>query len=76
MAGYEIILKVQDETLARSLIAALKAYGFNPVDDIDGGPPGYTDPFFGKGIPSRVPEEEAEECRVLAEDLLKEMLAR
>jgi hypothetical protein len=72
----EIIARVPDPALARSLIVALRAYGFNPVDDSDGGLPGYTDPFFGKGIPIRVPEEEAEDCRVLAEDLLKEMLAR
>jgi hypothetical protein len=43
---------------------------------MDGGLPGVTDPFFGKGVPIRVPEEEAEDCRLLAADLLKEMQAR
>jgi hypothetical protein len=72
----EIIARVPDAALARSLIAALRAYGFHPLDDLDGGLPGYTDPFFGKGVPIRLPDEEAEDGRVLAEDLLKEMIAR
>ena len=70
----EIIARVPDPALARALIAALRAYGFNPVDELEGGLPGITDPFFGKGIPIRVPEEEAEDARLLAEDLLKQML--
>ena len=69
----EIIARVPDATLARSLIVALRAYGFPPADAEDGGLPGVTDPFFGKGIPIRVPEEEMDEARVLAEDLLNQM---
>ena len=72
----EIIARVPDPAVARSLIVALRAYGFHPADLEDGGFPGITDPIFGKGVPIRVPDEEAEECRVLAEDLLKEMLQR
>jgi hypothetical protein len=72
----EIIARVPDASLARSLIAALRAYGFHPLDAEDGGLPGITDPIFGKGVPIRVPEEEAEDCRVLAAELLKEMTAR
>jgi hypothetical protein len=72
----EIIARVPDPSVARSLLVALRAYGFHPADLEDGGLPGITDPIFGKGIPIRVPEEEAEECRVLAEDLLKEMQQR
>ena len=72
----EIIARVPDPTMARSLIVALRAYGFHPEDDMDGGLPGVTDPFFGKGVPIRVPEEEAEDCRLLAADLLKEMQQR
>jgi hypothetical protein len=72
----EIIARVPDPTMARSLIVALRAYGFHPEDDMDGGLPGVTDPFFGKGVPIRVPEEEAEDCRLLAADLLKEMQAK
>jgi hypothetical protein len=72
----EIIARVPDASLARSLIVALRAYGFHPEDDLDGGLPGITDPIFGKGVPIRVPDEEAEDCRLLAADLLKEMQAR
>ena len=72
----EIIARVPDPTMARSLIVALRAYGFHPEDDMNGGLPGVTDPFFGKGVPIRVPEEEAEDCRLLAAELLKEMQAR
>jgi hypothetical protein len=72
----EIIARVPDPSMARSLIVALRAYGFHPEDDMDGGLPGVTDPFFGKGVPIRVPEDEAEDCRLLAADLLKEMQAR
>ena len=72
----EIIARVPDPSMARSLIVALRAYGFHPEDDMDGGLPGVTDPFFGKGVPIRVPEEEAADCRLLAADLLKEMQAR
>ena len=72
----EIIARVPDPSLARSLIVALRAYGFHPQDDMDGGLPGVTDPFFGKGIPIRVPDEEAVDCRLLAAELLREMQTR
>ena len=71
----EIIARVPNATLARSLIVALRAYGFHPEDDLDGGLPGVTDPFFGQGVPIRVPEEEAEDCRLLAAELLRDMQA-
>jgi hypothetical protein len=58
------------------LIAALKAHGFSPLDSGEAGLPGVTDVFFGKGIPIRVPEEEACDARILAEDLLRQMLER
>ena len=75
--GYmEIIARVPDPSMARSLIVALRAYGFHPEDDMDGGLPGVSDPIFGKGIPIRVPEDEAADCRLLAADLLREMQAR
>ena len=72
----ETIAHVEDPTLARVLIAALRAHGFHPIEGGEGGLPGVTDVFFGKGIPIRVPEEEAGDGRILAEDLLKEMLKR
>ena len=40
MAGYEIILRVEDEAVARTLVTALKAYGFHPLDRGDGSFPG------------------------------------
>ena len=70
----EIIARVPDPTIARVLIAALQAHGFHPVDSGDAGLPGVTDPFFGKGLPIRVPDEEAADARILAEDLLKQMI--
>lgn len=75
MAGYEIILKVQDENLARSLITALKAYGFHPMEGGDGGFPGTSALTMPSGIPIRLPEEEVRDGKLLAETLLKEMLS-
>jgi len=72
----ETIAHVPDPTLARVLIAALRAHGFHPEESGEGGFPGVTDAFFGKGIPIRVPEEEAADGRILAADLLAEMQKR
>ena len=72
----ETIAHVPDPTLARVLIAALQAHGFHPDEGGDGGLPGVTDPFFGQGVPIRVPEEEAADARLLAADLLKDMIRR
>ena len=71
---FETIAHVRNPTLARVLIAALQAHGFHPIEAGEAGLPGVTDVFFGKGIPIRVPEEEAGDGRILADDLLKEML--
>jgi hypothetical protein len=62
--------------MARVLIAALRAHGFHPIEGGEGGLPGVTDVFFGKGIPVRVPDEEAQDAKLLADDLLKQMLKR
>jgi hypothetical protein len=70
----EVIAYVENPSTARVLVAALKAHGFHPIEGGEGGFPGVTDVFFGKGIPIRVPEEEAGDARVLAEDLLREMV--
>lgn len=71
---FQTIAHVPNPTLARVLIAALQAHGFHPIEGGEGGLPGVTDAFFGKGIPIRLPEEEAADGRILAEDLLKQML--
>lgn len=76
MPGLEIILKVEDENLARSLIAALKAYGFHPMEGGDAGFPGTAALTMPSGIPIRLPAEEAADGRILAQSLLKEMQGR
>jgi hypothetical protein len=60
---------------ARVLVVALKAHGFHPLEGGEGGLPGLPGVFGPKGVPVQVPEEEARDAKVLAEDLLKEMLA-
>ena len=55
------------------MIAALKAHGFHPKEGGDSGLPGVYGP---RGIPIELPEEEAEDGRVLAEALIAEMLRR
>jgi hypothetical protein len=72
-AMFETIAEVQEIAIARVLITALRAHGFSPLDNADGIPglPGAIGP---RGIPISVPEEEAGDARVLAEDLLREMM--
>jgi hypothetical protein len=62
---FETIAHVQDPSMARVLITALKAHGFHPLES--GGVVG------PRGIPILVPEEEMRDAKVLAEDLLREM---
>ena len=73
--GFEIIAQVEDPSMARVLVVALKAHGFHPLEGGEGGLPGLPGVFGPKGVPVQVPEEEAHDAKVLAEDLLKEMLA-
>jgi len=73
---YETIVHVSDPALARVLIAALQAHGFHPLESGQNGLPGLPGVVAPKGIPIRVPEEEARDAKLLAEDLLKQMLAR
>jgi hypothetical protein len=72
----ETIAHVSDPSLARVLIAALQAHGFHPEEGGQNGLPGLPGVVAPKGIPIRVPEEEAQDGRILAEDLLKQMTAR
>ena len=58
------------------LIAALKAHGFHPKEGGDSGLPGLPGVYGPRGIPIELPEEEAEDGRVLAEALIAEMLRR
>ena len=70
----ETIAQVEDPSMVRVLITALKAHGFHPVETGDGGLPGLNGLFGNPGTPIRVPEDEAADARILAEDLLREML--
>jgi len=72
----ETIAHVSDPALARVLIAALQAHGFHPLESGQNGLPGLPGVVAPRGIPIRVPEEEAADGKLLAEDLLKEMLRR
>ena len=70
------IADVEDTSLAIALNAALRAYGFHPGEGAERGLPGLPGVIGPKGIPITVPSDEAEDARILAADLLKEMLAR
>lgn len=71
---FETIAQVQDPAVARVLVTALKAHGFHPLEGGDDGLPGLPGVFDPAGIPVSVPEEEAADAKLLAEDLLKEMV--
>ena len=73
--GQVVIAELEDTTLAIALNAALRAYGFHPGEGSERGLPGLPGVIGPKGIPITVPDEEAEDARVLAEALLKEMLS-
>ena len=72
----ETIAHVSDPALARVLIAALQAHGFHPLESGQNGLPGLPGVVAPKGIPIQLPDEEAADGRLLAEDLLKQMLQR
>jgi len=70
---FETIAHVQDPSMARVLITALKAHGFHPLESGEDGLPGLPGVVGPRGIPILVPEEEMRDAKVLAEDLLREM---
>jgi hypothetical protein len=72
---YQIIAHVENPSMARALVVALRAYGFHPLEQSDGGLPGMPNLFVPDGVPVRVPDEEAGDATVLARELLKEMAA-
>lgn len=73
---FETIVEVSDPSVARVLITALKAHGFHPLEGGESGLPGMPGVFSPKGVAVAVPEEEVSDAKVLAEALLKEMIAR
>jgi hypothetical protein len=75
MAGviYETIAEVSDAGMARVLVAALRGYGFHPLQRDDEGPFGLPGFATQKGMPIEVPEAEAADARALAAALLADM---
>jgi hypothetical protein len=73
---FETVATVEDPAIARVLIAALKAHGFHPREGAEHGLPGLAGVYGPKGIPIELPEDEAADGRLLAEALVKDMLAR
>jgi len=73
--AYQIIAQAKTIAMARALEVALRAYGFHPLEQGEGGLPGMPNLFGPAGVPIQVPEEEVADATVLAEELLKEMAA-
>lgn len=73
--AYQTIAQAKTFSMARSLEVALRAYGFHPLEPSEGGLPGVPNLFGPEGFPVQVPEEEAGDAAVLAQDLLAEMTA-
>ena len=71
--SFETIAEIADPSTARVLILALKAHGFHPLEGGDFGLPGLPGIYGPNGVAISVLEEEADEARVLAEELLKQM---
>ena len=70
------IAEIEDPSVARVLIAALRAHGFHPREGAEHGLPGLAGVYGPKGIPIEVPEEEAEDGKALAAVLVREMTGR
>jgi hypothetical protein len=73
---FETVATVEDPAVARVLIAALRAHGFHPPEGAEHGLPGLAGVYGLKGIPIELPTAEAADGKVLAEALVREMLAR
>lgn len=70
---YAIVAEIEDPSIARVLIAALKAHGFHPLEGPEHGLPGLAGVYGPKGIPIELPEDEATDGKALAEALLADM---
>lgn len=71
--AYQIIAQAKNASMARALEVALRAYGFHPLEQVEGVLPGVPNLFGPAGVSVQVPEEEAGDATVLAAELLKEM---
>ncbi|VAW14891.1 hypothetical protein MNBD_ALPHA12-354 [hydrothermal vent metagenome] len=74
MANFETILTHRDVSILRIIVVALKAHGFHPEEDDVSWLPGITGMISPDGASIKVPSGEAEDAKLLAKDLLKEML--
>lgn len=72
---FETIADVADPATARVLILALKAHGFHPLEGGDSGLPGLPGVYGPRGVAISVPEDEADDAKLLAETLLRDMRA-
>ena len=70
---YRTVAQIEDPSVARVLIAALKAHGFHPLEGPEHGLPGLAGVYGPKGIPIELPEDEAADGRLLAEALVSDM---
>jgi hypothetical protein len=73
--SYQTIAHVKSPSAARVLVVALRAHGFNPLEQGEGGLPGVPNLFGQEGIPVQVPEDEVRDATLLATELLKDMAA-
>lgn len=74
LANFITIAEVNSIATARALIAALQGYGFSPMEGGEAGLPGMPGIRGGTGkIGVQVPQGEAEDAKMLAADLLKDM---
>ena len=68
------IASLKDLSKVRILFAALKAHGFHPLEGGEDGLPGMPGITGLKGgIAIKVPEQEAEDAKLLSEALIKDM---
>lgn len=70
---YTVIAQVRDEGMARIVLVALRAHGFHPLEPRHGGLPGLPSLFGPGGVAIEVPESEARDATLLAEELLRDM---
>lgn len=73
---FETIAELKDPSVARVLIAALKAHGFHPREGGESGLPGLPGVYAPRGIAIELPEDEAQDGKLLADELVRDMLAR
>lgn len=68
------VINVDDISIARVLVTALKAHGFHPLEGGEAGLPGMPGITGVRGtIEIQVPEAEAADAKLLAEALVAEM---